>query len=132
MNRILACVFLGGIALTGACSSVQKSQGSSGITASYKFRTLSVILPESARVPAVLAAAEQTVRARGYSVHKSASTEESGILIARPPRTGDYPSLTIEAAAVAHGTRVELTVAPFGDQEMSRSVLDGTLQRLGL
>lgn len=131
MKTMIIMLGAAGLLLPG-CSAVEKPQGSSSLTASYKLRTLSVTLPESARVPAVVAAAEQTVRARGYSVSKSTWTEETGVLVARPPRTGDYPTITIQASAVTHGTHVELTVAPFGDQEMSRSVLDGTLQRLGL
>ena len=72
------------------------------------------------------------MRARGYSVESVASTEESGKLVVRPPRTGDYPKMVIESHVDLHATRITLTVWPLGDEELARSVLDGTLQRLGL
>lgn len=118
--------------MLAACGTETAQQGSSDLTAAYRMRTLSTVLPGSARVPAVIAAAEETVRARGYSVESSAATEDAGRLVVRPPRTSDFPKMTIEASAVGHGTRVTFTVSPFGDEEMSRSVLDGVLQRLGL
>lgn len=121
-----------GVLATG-CSPVVKAHGRQGtVEATYARRTLSATLPASARVPAVIAAAEETVRARGYSVERSTATEEVGVLVARPPRTTDFPVITIDADVVPGATRVRLTVSPFGDQEMSRSILDGTLQRLGL
>ncbi|MDX2130460.1 MAG: hypothetical protein SFY69_00215 [Planctomycetota bacterium] len=116
----------------GGCSPAVKSHGQSGLEATYSARTLSAVLPASARIPAVVAAAEDTVRARGYAVVRADATEELGTLVARPPRTSDYPVLELTADLVPNGTRVRLVVKPFGDQEMSRSILDGTLQRLGM
>lgn len=129
---VCSLVLVGVVGVVG-CSPVVKTQGRQGVVeATYARRTLSATLPASARVPAVIAAAEETVRARGYSVERSTSTEEVGVLVARPPRTTDFPVITIDADVVPNATRVRMTVSPFGDQEMSRSILDGTLQRLGL
>lgn len=129
IGMLIGMVVVGGLA---GCRPVAKSQGAQGISATYHGRTLTTVLPAEARVPAVIAAAEETVRARGYSVEKSTATEEIGTLIARPPRTGDFPELNLEARAVSGGTQINITVRPLGDQEMSRSILDGVLQRMGM
>jgi hypothetical protein len=83
-------------------------------------------------VPAVIAAADQTLRARGYSVRRSSSTEETGEIVANAPRYETYPRVVLTTSRHVDSTLVEVTVEPFGDQELSRSVLDGVLQRLGL
>lgn len=128
-----AIVAIAAAALSGvACSTHSRQQGQTRITAAYRMPTLTATLPESARVPAVIAAAEETVRVRWYSVSSNAATEEAGRLVVRPPRTNDLPMLVIESRAEAHATRVTLTVWPNGDEELARSVLDGALQRLGL
>ena len=49
-----------------------------------------------------------------------------------PPQYNNYPRVVVEGRRMASGTEVTLMVEPFGDQELSRSVLDGVLQRLGL
>lgn len=133
-TRTLACLFVASLALAGAgCKAQVRPQGERGIEATYSMTTLSTTLPEAARVPAVIAAAEQTVRARGYTVDASEATEDAGRLIARPPRTNDaYPRLVVTAHAAAGETRVEIKYQPLGDQDLSRSVLDGILTRLGL
>lgn len=132
MNISRIVVSMAALGLLTGCYSSAKNHGKSSVTASYRLPTLSVTLPESARVPAIITAAEQTVRARGYSVESSAATEETGKLVVRPPRTGDYPKIVIESRVEHHATIVTLTVWPLGDEELARSVLDGTLQRLGL
>ncbi|GJQ29923.1 MAG: hypothetical protein HBSAPP03_18070 [Phycisphaerae bacterium] len=124
---------MGGLAAClGACHPTAQQHGSTRITAAYRLPTLRATLPESARVPAVITAAEQTVRTRGYSVESVEVTEEAGKLVVRPPRTNDLPKIVIQSHVEARATRVTLTVWPVGDEELARSVLDGTLQRLGL
>lgn len=117
--------------LVGGCQAEQRAQGTSGVMASYRIPTLSVQLPAEVRVPAVIAAADEECRSRGYSVASSSATEDAGRLVARPPRTSDYPEAIVEASTLGQGTRVEITVRPLGDQEWSRSLLDGILRRLG-
>ena len=80
----------------------------------------------------VIAAADEAMRARGYSVQATSATEESGVIEARPPRTTDWPKVELRATAVADTAVVEISVSPWGDQELSRSLLDGVLRRLGL
>ena len=118
--------------LAGCSSPMPVSQGQTNIMATYEYPSLSAVLPTQARVPAVIAAAEQTVRARGYAVLDLASAEELGKVVARPPRTSDIPTVRIEAYRVFQWTKVVITFVPWGDNASSRSMLDGILQRLGL
>ena len=130
----VAVVGLGAGLLAGGCSTSEtQSQGpNKDVTATYSWRTLKADLPEQTRVPAVIAAADETLRARGYTVEKSSATEEMGEIIAHAPRYNDYPRLVLTSKRGASGTSVALVVEPFGDQELCRSVLDGVLQRMGL
>lgn len=121
------------LAALAGCKTTVQQQGNRGVNASYSLMTLSSDLPGPTRVPAVIAAAEQVVRARGYTVDTSEATDESGRLVARPPRTTDaYPRLVVSAHSLAQGAHVEINYQPMGDQELSRSVLDGILQKLGM
>ncbi len=131
-SAIAPVLFGVSLAFLGACSPVQRAQGSRGIVASFQRPTLSAQLPPEVRVPAVIAAADQVCRERGYSIVSNQSTEEAGRIVARPPRTGDFPTIAIAASIHGEGTRIEVEVQPFGDQDWSRSVLDGILQKLGL
>lgn len=128
--RMVACV-AAALCLSG-CETAPKDEPVRSVRAAYSYPALSAILPEGNRVPAIIAAAEDTLRSRGYSIASSHSTEESGKIVARPPRTSDYPELTVRSSRLPEGARVEVRVTPFGDKDLSRSVLDGTLQRLGL
>src|SRR5262245_36128212 len=124
-------------ALLTACSSQARTQGSNQDTvatyhATYRGWTLTTNLPAEARVPAVVAAAEQTLRARGYTITTSDSTEEEGEVVAHPPRTNNLPRIVIASARGVSSTTVDMRVEPFGDQELCRSVLDGMLQRMGM
>jgi hypothetical protein len=94
--------------------------------------TLRANLPTESRVPAVVAAAEQTLRNRGYTIVTSTATEEKGEIIAHPPNSDHFPRLVIEASRGVSSTIVDVSAEPFGDQDLCRSVLDGMLQRLGL
>lgn len=129
---LFAATLLLAACLTG-CKAQHTSVGRDGeVLATYKGTTLSANLPAEARVPAVMAAAEQVLRGRGYAIDQRRATEETGKLIARPPRSSDFPRLVIEASAQGDRTFIELSFEPFGDQNLCRGVLDGILQRLGM
>lgn len=116
-----------------ACASPQPvMQGQSGIEATYYRGVLNAVLPESARAPAVIAATEQVARARGYSIVSSASTDELSTIVIRPPQTSSIPTVRITARRVMQGTQVQVENNPWGDEDLSRSLLDAILQRLGL
>ena len=113
----------------GACTSqVPVSDGA--YTATYTGTTLSGTI-DGARVPSVIAATEQAMLARGYSIVESSSTEESGEIIGRPPRYNNYPRMKVGAARAGEGVRVSLTYEPFGDKEVSAAMYDAILRRLG-
>jgi hypothetical protein len=134
MTTTIVRVLLGTVAFAlAACSPQVKSHGTQkDVTATYSGTTLSSNLPTTARVPAVMAAADETLRARGYAVQRSSGTEESGEIVANAPRYNDFPRVVFSASRGINATHVEVNVQPFGDQELSRSLLDGVLQRLGL
>jgi hypothetical protein len=132
-SRMLVVGMVVGLSFLGACSPQAKVQGSNGDTvATYHRMTLRANLPAESRVPAVMAAADQTLRARGYTIVRSSATEEKGEVVAHPPRSDNLPRLVIESERGVSSTIVDLRVEPFGDQDLCRSVLDGMLQRLGL
>jgi hypothetical protein len=89
-------------------------------------------LPPEVSVPSAIAASEQTVRSRGYSVVSSTATDDLGRLICRPPRSDSFPRVNIQSQRTGPGTALTIEVEPLGDQELSRSLLDAIMQRLGL
>lgn len=132
MARTLVLIALASFALAACSKPITRDQGATSIRATYAGSTLSAVLPDSARVPAVMAAALATAKARGYTIIKESTTEETGLLVVRPPRASDWPQVTIEGDRVPLGSRVRITVSVFGDEALSRSLLDGILERLGM
>mgnify|MGYP000154714598 CR=1 FL=1 len=125
LGFVFACVSVG-------CAPNEAYQGDSSVLASYKGGNLSAVIGAEHRVPAVLAAAEQALRDRGYTIVSNLSTEDAGTLIARPPRYNTFPRLMVRAGVVPGGTRIELEYQPLGNEEVCRATLDATLKRLGL
>jgi hypothetical protein len=116
----------------GGCNAHQVRVGSGGVVGTYRSPTLTADLPSTARVPAVLAAADKTFRDRGYAIENSSVTEEYGTILAMPPRTGDYPKVRVIATVIPGGTRLEVAELPFGSEDTSRSIADGILSKIGL
>lgn len=123
---VCAVVMLGAV---GACNSPTPIRGGE-YSATYSATTLTGTISD-ARVPGVIAAAEQAMLARGYSVVETSSTEESGQIIGRPPRYNNYPRMKVGAARAGDGVRVSLTYEPFGDREVCAAMYDAILRRLG-
>lgn len=120
-------------ALLPACKATVREQGTaSRIPASYRSTSLSADVPAACRVPAVIAAAESTLRDSGYAVNDSRSTEESGFVSARPPNPGWMESTVVTARVSSAGTHITIEIGPWGDEVISRAILDGMLSRLGL
>lgn len=118
------------LALAG-CESTPKQQGSqSQLTATYKMGALSAVIP--AKVPAVMAAAEQTLRDRGYAIESSASTTEQGGIVARPPAYNLGKTMKIDVASTTSDeTSITLSAQPW-DETLLRITLDRILARLGM
>ncbi|MDX9910457.1 MAG: hypothetical protein RBS39_01360 [Phycisphaerales bacterium] len=120
------------VALAGCQEPRTASQGASGVSATYSGRALSSDLPMVARVPAILSAAETALRRRGWSVERRDETEDRGTLIARAPRSSDLEKMRVEARVIGSGAKVTLVCEPFGDEVVSRAVLDEVLRNLGM
>lgn len=127
---VVLAVPLALLALAG-CEATPKQQGSqSQLTATYKMGTLSAVIP--AKVPAVMAAAEQTLRDRGYAIESSGSTTEQGGIVARPPAYNLGKTLKIDLASTSTDeTTITLSTNPW-DETLLRITMDRILARLGM
>lgn len=130
------CVFATALCAAGCASPQALPQGRGAIVASYAARTLTSTLPDAARVPAALAAADLTLRARGYTVDRLEATEESGQIVARAPTSSEvdqsWAKVVVAAKRRWNGTVLTIEFVPWGNQSASRVLLDGILQRLDL
>ncbi len=120
-----------GASLAG-CQTSSREEGSSRTVAAYSFGDLDADLPMSCRVPAVIAAADATLRRRGYSVSSGATTEDRGEVRGEPAPQSDAPSVRIDAYVVPGATRISIKVGFLGNETLSRAILDEILQRFGL
>jgi hypothetical protein len=121
------------VAVIAGCQEPRTAaQGERGVSATYAGRSLSADLPMEARVPAVLSAADAALRRRGWSIEERSETEDRGRIIARAPRSSDLEKLRVEARVIGSGSRVTLVSEPFGDEVVSRAVLDEILRNLGM
>lgn len=126
MIVLIAC------SLTGAgCSPTVYSFGDH-VDARYANRTLTARLPDSQRVPAVMAGLDQVLRDRGYTVVESSTTEDIGKVVARAPRYRIYPRLVIEVRQTADACVVSMRNDPFGDQDQVEQMMRALIERLGI
>ncbi len=117
----------------GGCqTSVKPQEGSSRTVAAYSWGTLEADLPIRCRVPAVIGAADASLRRRGYAVASGGATEDSGEVRGEPAPSSDAASVTVGARAVPGATRVSVKVGLIGNETLSRAILDEILQRFGL
>jgi len=117
----------------GGCqSSVKEQEGSSRTVAAYSWGTLDADLPVRFRVPAVISAANATLRRRGYSIASAAATEDRGEVRGEPAASSDAASVTVSSWVVPGATRVGIKVGFLGDETLSRAILDEILQTVGL
>ncbi len=131
LSRFVVCAGSIVVVALSGCEATPKQQGSqSQLTATYKMGALSAVVP--AKVPAVMAAAEQTLRDRGYAIESSASTTEQGGIIARPPAYNLGKIMKIDVASTATDeTTITLSTNPW-DETLLRITLDRILARLGM
>lgn len=136
-NGLFRGIGLAGLALaTGAislsgCETYSKVQGKAGeVIANYKAGTLHATL--KATPAAVLAASEQTLRDRGYSIEQNATTEEQGGLFPRPPAYNLGRTIRIDVGpTTSDGSTLAITTNPW-DESLARITLDGILERMGM
>ena len=129
---------VGGGAMLVGCQSEPNRQRHGPVWATYSGPTLSAELGVDVRVPAVLAAAEAALVQRGYSVVSRRGTEDSGRIEALPPgagrsgRPGVWEKVWVSARVTSRGTQVKVKFEPWGDEAISRAILDDLLYRLGI
>jgi hypothetical protein len=104
--------------------------GEHRVVAKYGGRSLFVEVPETVRVPAVIAAADEVVRSRGYSVLRKESTEEKGMIASVPPAKDTIQRVIVRAEAGDHGTAIRVSYEPFPDRRLCESILDAILAKL--
>jgi len=122
---------IGTATFSTGCETYSKVQGKAGeIIANYKAGTLHATL--NATPAAVLAASEQTLRDRGYSIEQNATTEEQGGIFARPPAYNLGRTIRIDVSpTTSDGSNLAITTNPW-DESLARITLDGILQRMGM
>lgn len=127
---LIAC----GVMVVGfaGCRTTPTQMRGGAVSAEYFGTTLSTTLGPEFRVPTVIAATEEAMRARGYTIVETSVTEESGTIVGRPPRFNVMPRMVVEASMTGEGTRISLRYEPFGDREVCEAMLDAVLRRLGV
>lgn len=119
-------------ALLSACQTTYSSHqlGEQRVVAKYTGRTLFAEVPSTIRVPAVIAAADDVVRARGYTVLRTESTEERGMLASVPPAKDSIQQVVVRAETGDHGTAIRVSYEPFPDRQLCESIFDAILAKL--
>ena len=130
---ILVCM-LGFLGLLGAagCATQPRLQGHSEILASYSGRTLKAELPDRVRVPGSLAAAAGALVGRGYTIESREVTDDSGRIVARRPDAGRLEKVVVRSRLTPRAVGISITLEPWGDEVLSRAILDDVLTRLAL
>lgn len=123
----LALCFVG-----SGCQTTYSSHllGEQRVVAKYTGRSLFAEVPSTVRVPAVIAAADEVARARGYTVLKTESTEEAGMISSVPPAKDSIQQVIVHANTGDHGTVIQVTYSPFPDRQLCESIFDAILARL--
>lgn len=112
-------------------SSIAQQGQDRSITAKYTFGELLANLPPEVSVATARAATESTLRSRGYVISSSAGTKDHAEIIARSNVGGRSEKARISLSETAGGTGIVIDAGTFGDEAVSRSMLDGILSALG-
>jgi hypothetical protein len=118
-----------------ACATRSDRHGDDrSIRAVYTFGTLSCELPSTVPVLTAAAAAETTLRRRGYVITESGGTSDQARIVARIGGRdhGDDETTIIQSRVSRTGTMLTIHSGPLGDEVASRAILDGVLASLGL
>jgi hypothetical protein len=97
----------------------------------YAVDTLHSQLPEIVPPQSVRAAAERTLRARGYTITTSEATNDRTRVVARPPDARLFKRVIVGSSLAPQGTRVSVHIEPGGNETTSRDMLDSILTLLG-
>ncbi len=118
--------------LLSACQSSYRPQGTSGTVGTYSYGRASVRIADPIRIHTIIAAANASLRSRGYTIESTESTADGGTIIGRQPDFKSFEKLIVSAQLAPGAVEISITRQPFGDEERSRALMDSILQRLGL
>ncbi len=129
-GALAACLVLAS-GLAG-CAQHTAAGTDGSLTAAFSGRKLNIDLPGTVRVPAVVAAANEALRARGYTITASEADEARGRVVGEPHGARLLEQVNVGVRADDGATVVSILYEPFGNQKKSRRILDDILGRLGL
>lgn len=125
----VACV---AAAVLGGCQPKVSTHGRErDVRATYGLRTLTAELGPEVQVLTVQAAAEQALRRRGYIITRTTGTADRARVEAKSAGDGSFDKVVVESWVAPGATGVSVVREPWGDEEISRSILDGILNGLG-
>lgn len=130
MTRSVGTLAACAVCVLGGCRHTTTAQD--GRSAWYELRTLTTEVGLGARVPAMVSAGEAALRARGYAIERSQATEDRGVVSGSPPDAGIGERVVVRARVIEGGTRVTVTVEPFGGEDRAYAIMDDVLRRVGL
>lgn len=110
---------------------VRPAGADQSILAEYSFGALSASMPGDLGVQTLRAAAESTLRSRGYVIVESSATRDRMRVVATSQVDGRHEPTTISARVTSQSSRVSIESGAFGDEQASRAILDDLLRRLG-
>lgn len=128
---IAVTLVLAFVLLTGCQTRIEGAGREREVQAAYQFRSLSADLPAGISVRAAAAAGESALRSRGYIVTRSDTTSDRSRIEAKAHGDGFLDKVVFEAGIAGAATRVSFTAEPFGDEAVSRALMDALLARLG-
>jgi hypothetical protein len=142
--RGLLCVGALGLSalIVGGCKSTLGYQGKSGVDgspgrvlATYSIPTLKTELPPDVAVESIAAAATAVLEARGYTIERSDVSSDRATISAKMPGDGELSRgldrTVVRSRITGAGTGLTVTVEPWGEEMISRALLDAILARLG-
>ena len=137
MPRPVACgvvLVVGGAIGLAACATsnrVSVMDPDHPVQSSVSLGVLETSIDEPLPVRSVAAAAEATLRDRGYTVVSSRTTDETARLEASPPGRSMSPRWRVDVRADGAGkTSIAVTRRPWADGAAARVLMDAILQRL--
>ncbi len=99
--------------------------------ATFSVRSLRTELPPETDIAAIAAAGEAAFRARGYSIREKNVTRTEASVFANSPQDGWLDCTVLRAYVTPQGTGMTIRVEPWGDEAVSRTLMDDVLARLG-
>jgi hypothetical protein len=127
----LATLAIALTALLPACSARVGLAGHGSTLASYSMGTLKAEVGPEVPILTAAVAAEQTLRARGYTVTQTETTDDRATVTAKWSNAGYFDKAVIDSWITTTGTALAVRLEPFGDEPTSYAIMDDLLTRLG-